>query len=285
MIILALDALDKRMVEKFNCTNLMQEEFGETDISQFTLEKTVIIWASFLAGKNMEKKIEPPVYLNFEKNLLKLANKIIPSNSKFHSLSPFRHENFLIKLYRKFRWYLIGSRVWNFRLSARQTFLKFFNSFKVIDLPAFSFKEKNHRLERILLARFFENESFLNRYEEIVWKNHEENKKDFLNSIGKYDLLIGYFNLADAIGHLSFGIEYKMRKVYYELNDIAKRVQKEAKDDVLLIVSDHGMKAVGRFGDHTKHGFYSINRKLNLKTPKITDFYEIIRNLHKMSSS
>ena len=57
MIILALDALDKNMVEKFNCKNLMQLEYGETDISEFKLERTVVLWASFLTGKNMEKKI------------------------------------------------------------------------------------------------------------------------------------------------------------------------------------------------------------------------------------
>ena len=31
MIILALDALDLNLVKKFNCRNLMQKEYGQTD--------------------------------------------------------------------------------------------------------------------------------------------------------------------------------------------------------------------------------------------------------------
>lgn len=85
---------------------------------------------------------------------------------------------------------------------------------------------------------------------------------------------MAYFNLADAIGHLSFGVSTKMKKVYEELENLATKIRNA--DDFALIVSDHGMKAVGRYGDHTKRGFYSANQKLGLKNPKITDFYTII---------
>jgi hypothetical protein len=68
-----------------------------------------------------------------------------------------------------------------------------------------------------------------------------------------------------------------MREVYMELDEIAKKVQKI--NDWILIISDHGMKAIGRYGDHTKCGFYSSNKKLNLKNPKITGFFYVIKNL------
>ena len=93
--------------------------------------------------------------------------------------------------------------------------------------------------------------------------------------MGKLDLVMGYFNLADAIGHLSFGVPRKMTDVYYELEELAKEVKDT--DDFILVISDHGMKAVGRYGDHTKNGFYSANRKLALNLPKITDFYNLMR--------
>jgi len=57
MIVLALDALDLRQVQRYNCVNLMQREYGETDITEFEMERTVVLWASFLTGKNMEKDI------------------------------------------------------------------------------------------------------------------------------------------------------------------------------------------------------------------------------------
>ncbi len=86
---------------------------------------------------------------------------------------------------------------------------------------------------------------------------------------------MGYFNLADSIGHLSFGVSEKMRDIYYDLEKLAKEVK--GSDDFILVISDHGMKAVGRYGDHTKNGFYSVNRKLGLSLPKITDFYNSLR--------
>ena len=226
MIILALDALDIRQVQKFNCKNLMQKEYGQTDISDFNMERTIVLWASFLTGKNMEAKI------------------------------PVKTQ-------------------WKYKIKPKETFLKFFATYKTIDVPAFSYKQKNHEEERKLLKKYFKDKATVDEYDAVVWKNHKENKKEFLNSIGKFDLIMGYFNLADAIGHLSFGIPPKMKDVYQELDNLAREVK--GSDDFILIISDHGMKAIGRYGDHTKNGFYSANRKLGLNLPKITSFYNLIR--------
>jgi hypothetical protein len=227
MIILALDALDNNMVEKFNCKNLMQLEFGKTNISDFELERTVVLWASFLTGKNLEKDI------------------------------PIKGQ-------------------WDFKLTKNETLFNFFNSHKVIDVPAFTLKN-NHEKERKLLKNFFEGKSTIKDYDEIVWKIHEENKKEFFDCLGKFECLMVYFNLADAIGHLSFGDINKMKKVYGELDNITNEIK--STNELILIVSDHGMKSVGKFGDHTRYGYYSINKKMNLDNPKITDFYKIIKDI------
>ncbi len=228
MIIWALDALDLNLVKKFNCENLMQKEYGQTDISEFNLERTIVLWASFLTGKNMETKI------------------------------PIKNQ-------------------WEFQLKKEQTFLKFFNSFKTIDFPAFSLKQENHKEERRLLKNYFDDKASVEEYNALIWKNHEENKREFFDSLGKFDLVVGYFDLADATGHLSFGILKEMKAVYKELEILAKEIRQS--EDFVLIVSDHGMKAVGRYGDHTKNGFYSLNRKLNLNFPKITSFYNIVKSV------
>ena len=228
MIILGLDALDFGMVKKFDCKNLMQISYGKTDISEFSAERTVVLWASFLTGKNMEEEI------------------------------PIKGQ-------------------WQFKLPMEKTFFKFFNTFKAIDVPAFCLKEDNHENERKLLAGFFKEENSVEDYDRVVWKNHEENKKEFLEEIGRSDILMGYFDLADAIGHLSFGIEEKMKKVYRELDELAEIVIKEY-DGTVLIISDHGMKAVGRFGDHTKNGFFSFNERVDLVNPRIVDFFDIIKS-------
>ena len=47
---------------------------------------------------------------------------------------------------------------------------------------------------------------------------------------------------------------------------------KISSDAMLLILSDHGQKK----GIHTNYGFYSCNKKLGLKNPKIIDFKDIL---------
>ena len=227
MIILALDALDISMVKRYNCKSLMQLEYGQTDISEFKLARTVVLWASFLTGKNMEAEI------------------------------PVKTQ-------------------WEFKLEPEETFFPFFETYRAIDVPAFSLKGESHAEERRLLKAYFEDEATVEEYDEVVWRNHEENKKDFFAAIGKYDLVMGYFNLADAIGHLSFGIPEKMETVYRELERIARDV-KSSVNDFILVISDHGMRPVGRYGDHSKNGFYSANMRIGLNLPKITSFYDMIR--------
>ncbi|MDH5795685.1 MAG: alkaline phosphatase family protein, partial [Candidatus Bathyarchaeota archaeon] len=98
------------------------------------------------------------------------------------------------------------------------------------------------------------------------------------DSLNRFDMVMGYFDLADAIGHLSFGISEKMERSYRELESLAKEVR-ALSDDIILIVSDHGMKAVGRYGDHNRNGFYSANRRLGLDVPRITDFHDAIEGV------
>ena len=227
MIILALDALDLEQVKKFNCKNLMQKECGQTSLLDFKQARTVVLWASFLTGKNMEAQV------------------------------PLKTQ-------------------WEFKVSPDQTFLKFFKKYKTIDLPAFSHKP-SHVAERKLLKDYFDEKATVEEFDTIVWRIHNENKKEFFAAEDEYDLLIGYFNLADSIGHLSFGISEKMSKVYHELDTLAEAVKDN--DDSVLIISDHGMEAIGRYGDHNRNGFYSFNQKIGLQLPKITSFYELIRRL------
>ena len=42
-----------------------------------------------------------------------------------------------------------------------------------------------------------------------------------------------------------------------------------------IILSDHGMKEIGYFGDHSDYGFWSTNFK-DLGTPKITYFSKLM---------
>ena len=231
IVILALDGLEYNYVKEFNCKNLMQINYGKTDISEFTEPRTVVIWSSFLAGKNLEKRI------------LALGKK----------------------------------NLWKFKLKPEETFLIKFKRWKVIDLPGLTYKVKNHQKERELLKLFFEQKIEVDDYDRVIFDHHRENKKEFFTALkSKYEILIGYFALADAIGHLSFGIKSKMKLIYEELDDIAKKVKKIT--NTLLIISDHGMKAIGRYGDHSGYGFFSLNKNIKLKNPKVTELRKVIES-------
>jgi hypothetical protein len=233
LIILALDSLDINLLLRYKNRYLKQEEYGLIDISDFKILRTVVLWASFLSGKNMEHEIP-----------------------------------------------LDTVNLWRFRLETEKTFFQFFDSYKAIDVPAFSLKQQNHSRERSFMRKYFDDEISVEDFDSLVWRNHERNKKDFFKSLGKFDLVMGYFDIADAIGHLSFGITKKMKEVYIELDKIAKEV-KSSFEDFILIASDHGMKQNGRYGEHCYNGFYSMNNKLKISFPKIIDFYNLIKKVVK----
>lgn len=228
IVILGLDGLEYEYVKDFNCKNLMQVSFGKTDISEFSEPKTIVLWSSFLSGKNLEKRV--------------LA---------------------------------LGKKFWKFKLKVGETFFKKFEKWKAIDVPGLSYKYKKHQSERKLLKDFFDGRVKIEEYDKLAFKNYRENKKELFEELGKeHEILMCYFALADTIGHLSFGLKTKMKIIYKELDKTAKKVKNEC--EKLLIISDHGMKAIGRFGDHTKEGFWSFSEKINLNKPKITEFYNLI---------
>lgn len=230
MIIFAYDGLEPKMVEKFGCKNLQQVYHGQTDLSEFKLLRTIVLWASFLTGKNMDRQ--------------------------FHD----------------------KDEQWSFRIPIEHTFVKFFKKARVIDLPAFNYDQKKHEKERLLLKAYFEEKITIERYDNFFWQNHKKIKKEFFQELkNDWPLLVPYFNLADAIGHLSFGIEEKMEKIYAELNEIVKITRRLKPKEAMLIISDHGMKTIGRYGDHDKHGFFSFSEKIDLVNPKITEFFSLLQ--------
>ncbi len=229
-IIIGIDALEPTYVEEFNCRNLMQKHFGRTDISDFSEPRTIVLWSSFLAGKNLEKEV------------LALGDK----------------------------------DMWHFSLKAEQTFLSKFGKRRVVDVPGFAYSREQHLLERNQLKKFFNNEISIEEFDKPVLEYHQKIKERFLEDLdGNFDLLFYYFNAADVIGHVSFANKAKMGLIYKDLDELAGRAA--GKGQKMLIVSDHGMQAVGRFGDHCPdYGFWSTSFEADLRHPKITSFRSLI---------
>ncbi len=229
-IILGIDALEYEYVREFGCRNLMQLCFGKTDISEFSEPRTIVLWSSFLAGKNLEREI------------ISFGNE----------------------------------RMWDFTLKPEQTFLAKFKKPRVVDVPGFAYSREQHDLERSLLRKFFNNEITVEEFGKPVLEYHRKIKEQFFIDLKKeFDLLFYYFNAADVIGHVSFGQKSKMRLIYQGLDEIAAKAA--ATGQKMLIVSDHGMQPVGRFGDHRReYGFWSTSFDAKLQNPKITSFRALV---------
>jgi len=233
-IVLAIDALEYTMVEQFNCGNLKQKFYGKTNISEFSEPRTMVLWSSFMTGKNMEKEI------------LSLGDK----------------------------------EMWNIRLDIKDTFFDQFENPKIIDLPGFSYSREQHETERKLLKDFFsvqseeEKNSIRTEYNNHAFEHHRKVKQEFNDALNEdHDLVLGYFSLADVIGHLNFGNRIMMKMIYKDLDEIASTIKND-----FIVLSDHGMEQIGIFGDHSNYGFWSTGFE-DFGNPKITDFAKKIMKM------
>jgi len=240
IIVLAIDALEYDKVEEFGCTSLKQESFGKTDIAEFSEPRTMVLWSSFMTGSNKEKEV------------LALGDKMM----------------------------------WSYRISQPETLFAAFKSPSVIDLPGYDYDLAVHEKSRKLLKAFFDEsdkakkEAIKAEYNKDAFGHHRLVKERFFNALGeKHDFVLGYFSLADVVGHLNFGNAVMMKMIYKEFDEIAREARKRG--DKVLILSDHGMHQIGIFGDHSNHGFWSLNFKATLKKPKITEFKGIILGMKK----
>ncbi len=234
IIVLAIDALEFEKVEEYNNENLKLDHHGKTDISEFSQPRTMVLWSSFMTGENKEKDV------------LDGGNQ----------------------------------EMWNKRWNIDETFFKNFDSPVILDLPGFSYDLEAHEESRKDLKAFFttedkeEKEKIKKKYNQDAFEHHRTIKEKFLKTIDEnHDFVLGYFSVADVIGHLNFGNSTMMKLIYKDLDEIAKKCTE--KGCPLIILSDHGMKSIGMFGDHSEYGFWSTNFK-DLDNPKITDFKDII---------
>ncbi len=229
--VIAIDALEYELVEEFDMAHLKGGHYGKTDISEFSEPRTIVLWSSFMTGKNKESEI------------LALGDK----------------------------------EMWKVRIEHDDTFFSKFKDPFVIDLPGYNYDLEQHNQERALLKAYFDTENegekveIRKKYNEHAFEYHRRVKEKFLRELGSgHDLLLGYFSIADVIGHLNFGNRMMMKMIYRELDEIASQVQGK-----LIVLSDHGMKAIGNYGDHSEYGFWSTSFR-HLGSPKITDFGQII---------
>ncbi|OIO64092.1 hypothetical protein AUJ68_07200 [Candidatus Woesearchaeota archaeon CG1_02_57_44] len=266
MLILALDALDHERTVRYGCGNLLQTHHGTTDLSGYTEPRTMVLWSSFLAQQNVEAEVMSGTLWDFSLPLQRTFLADWPRHLVFdlpgYSYAAELHarERALLKQYFSER---VGGRGATSGGSAGQAPLS-------EDAYCAAMLEHHVQQERAL---FLELPRLLGRRVSTQAGPAAATSPDTPASTAPDDaLIVAYFSLADTVGHVCFGDERRMRSVYAMLDELAGRIM-ALMPGPTLICSDHGMRALGRYGDHSREGFWSTNTA-SLGRPRIEELYQ-----------
>jgi len=260
--IIAIDALEYTLVKRWRLKNLMQAEYGKVTVN-VAPQITPTLWASFLTGSNPHRHGVYGWRWSWGDRVKALLLKC-----KFHSLT--KHSQwlwvFLGKILDRLGCKLTISRV------KTPTFLDYTRSIAV-NVPCYSSftsaEALRHKIIHVMGDKKKEKIAIKEAY--AIFRSKARYALRKLNE--EWRIFMIYFYIADFIQHVRFCSKKSIYRLYKELDHLVGEFKKHlSPDTLLLVISDHGMKR----GIHTDYGFYSLSKRLNLKEPKITDFYRFI---------
>lgn len=271
VLILAYDGLDHDLVETLSLRNILQREHGKVEVpivGGIDDPSTPIVWTSFITGESPEVHgVDMPQMWDNE----------------FDGLRSFvRRHRGIHNILKRFK---VGQKVRE-ATGARSSFpsrknIKVDTFFEVVKPSvALGVPVYNKNLEEIYpigdVMRARQDPEYLPVFEERVRGIFDEEVKALFDAIdGEWRLLMVHLHITDLFGHAFWGTE-KVATLYEEMDLLTKRVKARLReDDLVLIISDHGMSKLG----HTKKGFYSFNVKIGLVDPDIKDFFNIVTGL------
>ena len=268
VVLLALDALDYYLVNKWRLIHLKQEIHGKFEIDKryYHWREPVpfspTIWCTIATG-------EPP---------------------EAHGVRDWwRYSGFLEKLRflplirsirgkRKILWKLgVKPKIVDREVVGNTIFDRIPDS-RAVYFPCYNDSSELHeRLSRAIYKG-------IKTYIDEVWKVHYIRREALLDALGgKWRLLAAYFDIADLLGHACFKrCRLQLLKAYLDLNAIVAKVRKLVGEDTLVIVvSDHGMALSedGVSGSHTGYAFWSLSRDLKLRINDFLDIPNLIENI------
>jgi hypothetical protein len=271
LCVLGYDALEIELVEELDLPNLKQAEYGKTDISEFDKASTPILWGSAITGKNLESRFTEEKGNSTMRDMTRKPYHALMSYSPSLAMAA---RKFLMKI-----GVLTSIRGSVFKVNVKDDLgldTVFDEEDRVgVNIPAFN-KDNN---TKYTMDDYFKQDINDEEYVKEIWNCFDRTKEKFLQNMDK-DLIMAWFCPADRVGHIFRPNLEVMEETYKRLDEFAGRVRKEFDGDV-MIISDHGMKEMGDFGDHSNisYGYWSFNRKLGLRNPKLVDFRYIVEDI------
>jgi len=269
--IIGIDALEYDFVKKWNLKNLKQKEYDKINLLVDYAPPTPVIWTSFITGQKpkdhgitsdriWDSKIIEWVS-SFKKFFLRsLGIDLFPA---------WVDRNLAKKIGIKYR--AVNKKDLN-----SDTIFDFFEQNVAIGIPCYNEWKEDLELRNVLVeteAGKVPKKELKNMALKVFESKKEETFKKLKK---KWKIFMTYFYVLDPIQHVFYYDEDFIKDMYKEMNSLVSKIKKQLdKKTLVLIIADHGLKK----GKHTGYGFYSSNKKLKLKNPKITDFFGLIKNV------
>jgi len=280
ILILAIDGLEYNLVQEFSLTNLMQQQHGTIDVTEYCkyhytdTPATPIIWASFITGKMPE---EHGIMLNkkYQSKTLEIARK----TAQAIGLGRIRGKARVLRAFgagKLTKEGIMQNGPEYYHNKGLPTIFNLAQQTVARNVPTW-----NYHQDRNLLAEYFDGKIDQHRLTVVLnlqlYADFEYAQK---TAQTEYDLMMIYMESLDLIGHAMAGDLYTMQQFYKTADKLTAKLQKTIPEDsFLLIASDHGMQPKGQYGDHTNHAYYSANQPLEQPPTKITDYYHLIQKI------
>lgn len=269
-IIIALDGLDKELIEEFELKNVIQEEFGTIDNKTGMTEiNTSELFASFITGENYEehgvrglRKWTNPKIDKFERKVE--GNKFF---NKFKGIRSaiFESINRLGAMQRKYR---------KEDLQCQTMFERVENS-RAMNIPSYNPSPYWMIGAGLKPLRY----GYSPKKVEKLWddKEYRDRKRKLFSELDSEvlpprNLLMCHIHRPDIHQHL-YGDKFlskevstynkpKLKQMYQEIDKLAGEIKKKALKkgyDRIIFMSDHGLPTET---EHNEEAFYSCNTEL-----------------------
>lgn len=277
VFILGLDALEYNLVTEWRMKNLMQKMYGKYKAlvsKRYKKPHTPSAWTTIITGKLPDEHLIDKWY-TYGRFIDKIVDIMLVKIRR-------RIAN-IVKMHNLYN-IILKRRIVNKKDIKVKTWFEIIQPSKALFIPAYNEPDWIHEEYNHALRKSIED------YIKMIWKIHEYRKRKLIEELenNNWKLFMVWFDIADLLGHVCFiKRRDELFKAYQELDEFVKKLKNKYIDEentLFLIVSDHGMKDSGDgvTGDHSFHGFWSINHEISwFKPEKATDFFNLVVKVFK----
>jgi len=280
IVVLGFDGLGIRWVEEYKLNAIKQEKYTTTDLGDYRGEHpyTPVVWSSMISGE-IDREMEE-VFLEhargnkYVRPLMDFAKKVLPLGVRRrlgYLWNGVRGRDAGPPMARTCNW---------LKKRDKETIFERVGDSKVIrTIPGYNGVPRHERRMKIVRRALSGDESKIPSYDKDIIEEYKERKElllKLLDSESRPELVFFYTNYIDALGHLHFADSSRRMKWHFDVNGLmAKAKEKLTGDDILYVISDHGMVEEDGYGSHSHHGFFSSSNGDLIDKP--TDLYHLLK--------